>query len=418
MIAYKNEILSVEEMDLRALGEAVGTPCYVYSQALLHERAAEYAEAFLKHRIQPYFAVKANSNLAVLRLFAREGFGADIVSGGELKRALAAGIAPGKIVFSGVGKTEDELNFAIDTGIHQINIESEPELHLLSALAKRKNKTVVCALRIRPEIDAGGHDKISTGRAHDKFGVTIDQAQSLFALAKTLGGIALKGLAMHIGSQINDLAPFRLAYEKIAALKTELESAGYAIERLDLGGGYGIVYDTETALPAAAYADNIRKVFGDFKGEIGIEPGRALVGNAGILLTKILYVKESAGRRFIIIDAAMNDLIRPSLYDAWHGIIPVDEPAVGAPMSYCDIVGPVCETGDTFALDRSLPPVKAGDYLAILSAGAYGAVMSGTYNTRALVPEVIVRGKGYDIIRRRITADEQIAYESIPVWLA
>jgi diaminopimelate decarboxylase len=418
MFGYSDRILHADRVSLATIAESAGTPFYAYSADIMTGLAREFANAFQGSGIATYFAIKANSNIAVVNLFARHGFGADIVSGGELKRALAAGIPASKIVFSGVGKSVAEMTDAMQAGIHRFNIESKAELLRLMETSDRIGARCYASLRINPDVDAGGHDKISTGRSHDKFGVPVEDAASLFALAAG-SRVNLNGLTVHIGSQILETQPFRQAYIKLADAMASLESEGFRIESLDLGGGFGVRYvEDDHPSTVEEFAETVRSVFAGFKGEIGIEPGRALVANAGVLVTRVLYVKHAYGRRIVVVDAAMNDLIRPTLYDAVHRIIPVAQNMGTSPATPCDIVGPVCESGDTFAIDRELPDVQAGDLLAILSAGAYGATMSSTYNTRPLIPEIMVSDDRWDIIRRRFSAEEQISLETIPQWLA
>jgi diaminopimelate decarboxylase len=353
----------------------------------------------------------------VIATLAGAGAGVDVVSGGELARALAAGVPPGRIVFSGVGKTAAEMRQALAAGIHQINVESEPELALLSAVAADLGVRAAVALRVNPDVDAGTHAKISTGRKDNKFGIDIDLAPGLFSHAATLPGIDPVGVAVHIGSQLTRLEPFRAAYTRVAALVRAVRARGVALSRLDLGGGLGIVYRDEAVPDLGDYARLVAETTGDLGCRLTLEPGRALVGNAGVLVSRALFVKQAPERRFLILDAAMNDLIRPSLYGAWHGIVPVREPAPGAEPAPVDVVGPVCESGDTFAEQRRLPPVAAGDLVAFLSAGAYGAVMASTYNTRPLIPEVLVAGADYAIVRPRVEAAALIAADRLPPWL-
>ena len=418
MFGYRNGQLAADGIALQAIAPSVGTPFYGYSHAALDAAALDYAGAFGAVGIDCYYAVKANSNLAVIAALARRGFGADIVSGGELTRALAGGIPASRIVYSGVGKSEAELLAALEAGIHQINIESEPELRQLIRITAATGLPCAAALRVNPDIEAGAHHKISTGRATDKFGVAMDRAAGLFAMARGTG-VALTGLAMHIGSQIVTLDPFRQAYARLDALASELRATGFIIDRLDLGGGFGVTYEDETPPAASDFAALARQAFPGFTGRIGVEPGRALVANAGVLVTRVLCVKRAEGRVFVVVDAGMNDLIRPALYEAVHRIIPLRQPAPDAGTLLCDIVGPVCETGDIFAADRVLPgDVSAGDYLAILSAGAYGSSMASTYNTRPLIPEVMMHDSAYEIVRRRVSVEEMMAFESVPGWLA
>jgi diaminopimelate decarboxylase len=351
-------------------------------------------------------------------LLAKLGAGADVVSEGELRQALAAGVPPERIVFSGIGKTESELAFALARGIFQINVESVGELDLLSRVAARAGVTAKIALRVNPDVDARTHAKISTGRKENKFGIDLAHAGAAYERAARLKGVKPVGLAVHIGSQLTTLAPFKTAFDRLVKLALELRRAGHAVERLDFGGGLGIRYRAETPPPISAYAALVRRSVGKHGFAIALEPGRSIVGNAGVLVTRVLYLKEGATRRFAVVDAAMNDLIRPALYDAWHEIAPVKAAKPGARRAPLDVVGPVCETGDTFALARRLPPVVGGELLAIMSAGAYGAVMSSGYNSRRLVPEVLVNGHEFAVIRPRQTFDELLARDRWPDWLS
>ncbi|PIW31049.1 MAG: diaminopimelate decarboxylase [Rhodospirillales bacterium CG15_BIG_FIL_POST_REV_8_21_14_020_66_15] len=414
---YKNGLLSAEDVSLADLADRVGTPFYCYSRATLerHFRVFDEALAGLDHTI--CFAVKANGNVAVIKTLARLGAGADVVSGGELMRALAAGVPASKIVFSGVGKTRAEMAHALDAGIYQLNVESEPELVALSEVAAAKGVTADVAIRINPDVDAKTHAKITTGRAENKFGIDWDRARDIYARARDLPGIDARGIAVHIGSQLTDLEPYRRAYARLRDVALDLRAQGHDIQRLDLGGGLGIPYNEEQAPPPADYGAMVREIVGSLGCHVTVEPGRLIAGNAGVLVTRVLYAKEGSTRRFIIVDAAMNDLIRPALYDAYHAIVPVEEPPAGAPHLPVDVVGPVCETGDTFAVQRHLPAVKPGDLLAIRSAGAYGAVMASTYNGRPLVPEVLVSGGDHAVVRRRVEAEEIMAYDVLPPWL-
>jgi len=354
----------------------------------------------------------------VVRTLARLGAGADVVSEGEMRRALAAGVPPDRIVFSGVGKSREEMAAALTAGIFQLNIESLPELEALSGVATGLGLTASVAFRVNPDVDAGTHHKISTGRKENKFGIDYDHARAVYARAADLPGIRAVGVAVHIGSQLTSLAPFRAAFKKAAHLVEALRADGHAISRLDLGGGLGIVYHDEKPPAVADYAALVAEITRDLGCHITLEPGRALVGDAGVLVSRVLHVKDGLHRRFVILDAAMNDLIRPALYEAWHGIVPVAEPAPDARPEPFDVVGPVCETGDTFATQRPLVPPQPGDLMAILSAGAYGAAMSSTYNTRPLAPEVLVRDAEWAVIRPRPSYDEMLAQERMPDWLA
>ncbi|HEY4134931.1 MAG TPA: diaminopimelate decarboxylase [Alphaproteobacteria bacterium] len=414
---YQNGALHCEDVSLAAVADAVGTPVYVYSSAALEAQYRAFAEAFAGQNARVCFAVKANSNQAVIRTFAALGAGADVLSEGELRRALAAGVPASKVVFSGVGKSREEMAFALDAGVGQMNVESLPELRQLSEVATRLNKTAAIAVRVNPDVDAKTHAKITTGKKENKFGIDYDVAPAVYAEAAKLPGIQALGIAVHIGSQLLDLAPFRDAFALIADLAQRLRADGHDIRRLDLGGGLGIPYRDETPPPPAAYAAVVKETVGQLGCELTFEPGRLLVGNAGVLISRVLYVKDGSDRRFVIVDAAMNDLMRPALYEAWHDIRPLAEPAKGAAIAPVDVVGPVCETTDIFAKDRSLPPLGADDLVAFGSAGAYGAVMASDYNSRPLVPEVLVKGGDYAVIRPRQTYDEMLGRDRLPAWL-
>ncbi len=416
-LPYRDGELHVEQVPVTRIAEAVGTPFYVYSAGSMTARYQRFAEAFAPQRPLICYAVKANSNLAVLRLFARLGAGADVVSEGELRRALAAGIPPRQIVFSGVGKTRAELAAALAADIRQINVESIPELRRLSDIAAAQGTTARVAIRVNPDVDALTHAKIATGKKENKFGIDIDEAAEAYRLADELSGIEPVGLAMHIGSQLVTLDPFRTAFARLAELVIELRGSGFAVPRLDLGGGLGIRYHAETPPEPAAYAALVRDAFGALDVELAFEPGRVLCGFAGVMVARVVYVKDGATRRFVILDAAMNDLIRPALYEAWHDIVPVRLPAAGAVLGPADVVGPVCETGDTFAEARDLPPLAADDLVALTNAGAYGAVMASTYNSRPLVPEVMVSGGRFAVIRARPSYDAMLGCDSVPEWL-
>ncbi len=416
-IAYKNGELYVESVPVSRIAAAVGTPFYCYSSAALVGAYREFAGALSGLNTLVCFALKANSNLAVVQTLAAEGAGADVVSEGELRRALAAGILPNRIVFSGVGKTEAELTLALDSGILQINVESEAELRALSRLAAGRRQKAPIAIRVNPDVDAGTHAKITTGRKENKFGIDITVAASVYAEAARLPGLDVSGIAVHIGSQIIDLSPYRAAFSRVKALALDLIAQGHDIRRLDLGGGLGIAYDQEVPPAASAYATIVRQTLGDLRCQLVFEPGRRLVGAAGLLATRVIYVKESGARRFLIVDAAMNDLLRPSLYDAHHPVLPVREPKAGTSLAAADVVGPVCESADVLAKGRLLPPMVEGDLLALGAAGAYGAAMSSTYNSRPLAPEVLVRNDVFAVVRRRPDYAEMFALESLPPWL-
>ncbi len=415
---YRNGRLFAEDVEVAAIAAAVGTPFYVYSSATLlrHYRLFDIALAGVDHLI--CYAMKSASNLAIVKLLGDAGAGMDVVSEGEYRRARAAGVPADRIVFSGVGKTAAEMRAALAGGIRQFNVESEPELEALSAVATAMGMTAPITLRINPDVDARTHAKISTGRNEDKFGIPLARAREVYARAAALPGLKVVGIDVHIGSQLTDLAPFRAAYRKIAALTRELRADGHEIARLDLGGGLGIPYARDNAVPPVPdeYGRMIVEEVGDLGCEIEIEPGRLISGNAGILVASVIYVKEGEGRDFLILDAAMNDLIRPAMYGAWHDVVPAIEPAPGTCQRPYDIVGQVCESGDTFARDRQMPPLVAGDLVAFRSAGAYGAVMASEYNSRPLVPEVIVRGDQFAVIRPRPTFDEMINRDTLPSW--
>jgi diaminopimelate decarboxylase len=416
---YRDGVLHAEDISIPEIAAEVGTPFYVYSCATLtrHYRLFEEALAGLDHLV--CFAVKSNSNQAVLAHLAGLGAGMDVVSGGEYLRAKAAGVPGERIVFSGVGKTAEEMRLALEGGIRQFNVESEPELELLSAVASSMGKTAPITVRVNPDVDARTHEKIATGKSENKFGIPIAHAREVYARAAALPGIEVIGIDVHIGSQLTDLEPFEIAYTKVADLTRQLRGDGHDIRRLDLGGGLGIPYERSNTAPPLPleYGEVIRRTVGDLGVEVEIEPGRLISGNAGLLVSGVIYVKHGDGRDFVILDAAMNDLIRPAMYGAWHDIVPVVEPAPGVEQAPYDIVGPVCETGDTFAKQRQMPPVAAGDLVAFRSAGAYGAVMASEYNTRPLIPEVLVKADQFAVIRARPTFDEIINRDTVPQWV-
>jgi diaminopimelate decarboxylase len=416
---YRGGVLHAEDVPLTAIAEAAGTPVYVYSAATLtrHYRVFEEALAGLPHLI--CYAMKANSNLAVVRLMAALGAGMDVVSEGEYRRARAAGVPGERIVFSGVGKTAAEMRLALEGGIRQFNVESEPELEVLNAVALSLGRRAPIALRVNPDVDARTHAKIATGRSENKFGIPIGRARAVYARAAALPGVEVVGVDVHIGSQLTELAPFAAAFAKVAALTLALRADGHDIRRLDLGGGLGIPYTRGNEAPPLPfdYGEVIRRSVGHLGCEIEIEPGRLIAGNAGVLLARVIYRKQGEGRDFLILDAAMNDLIRPAMYDAWHDVVPVVQPPAGVEMAPIDIVGPVCETGDTFATARPMPPLGAGDLVAFRSAGAYGAVMASEYNSRPLVPEVMVSGDHYGVVRERPSFDEMLNRDTIPAWI-
>lgn len=418
---YRDGILHAEDVPVPTIAEAVGTPFYLYSAATLtrHYRLFDEALAWADAHLVCY-AVKANSNQAVLKLLGDLGAGMDVVSGGEYARARAAGVPGERIVFSGVGKTEAEMRQALEGGIRQFNVESEPELAALSGIAQTMGVTAPVAIRVNPDVDARTHEKIATGKAENKFGIPIARASDVYAQAAALPGIEVVGIDVHIGSQLTELEPFEQAFRKVADLTRHLRGEGHQIRRLDLGGGLGIPYEARSnAAPPlpTEFGALIRSTVGDLGCEIEIEPGRLIAGNAGILVSRVIYLKSGEGRDFLILDAAMNDLIRPTMYAAHHDIVPVVEPAPGTAPRVFDVVGPVCETGDTFAKGREIAPVEAGDLVAFRSAGAYGAVMASEYNSRPLVPEVLVSGDHFAVIRPRPTFDDMIARDTIPPWL-
>ncbi len=408
-----------EDVAIADIAAAVGTPFYVYSAATLtrHYRLFSEALAPLPHTV--CFAIKSLSNIAVLKLLGDLGAGMDVVSGGEYVRAKAAGVPGERIVFSGVGKTRDEMRLALTGGVRQFNVESEPELLALSAVASELGAVAPITLRVNPDVDAKTHEKIATGKKENKFGIPLSKARAVYALAASLPGLQVVGIDVHIGSQLTDLAPFEAAFLKIAELTEQLRADGHAITRLDLGGGLGIPYTRSNEAPPLPldYGALVKRTLGHLGCEIEIEPGRLISGNSGLLVSEVIYVKEGEDRTFLIVDAAMNDLVRPSMYGAHHDIVPVIEAAAGAAAQDYDVVGPVCETGDTFAKARALPPIAAGELLAFRSAGAYGAVMASEYNTRPLVPEVLVQGDHFAVIRARPTFDEILKRDSIPPWL-
>jgi len=416
---YRLGVLHAEGVDIAGMADAVGTPFYCYSTATLERHYRVFSEAFGDVDSLVCYAMKANSNQSVLRTLAKLGAGADVVSGGEMKRALAAGIPPGKILFSGVGKTAGELRAALEHDILCINVESEPELELLSAIATELGRTARISIRVNPDVDSGGHAKITTGKSENKFGIPLSGARAVYARAAKLPGIKVTGVDMHIGSQIIDLAPMEAAFRLLADFVTVLRTDGHTISHVDFGGGLGIPYYEDRAVPPepAAYAAMVKRITHNLGCTLMFEPGRMIVGNAGILVARVIYVKHGDGKTFVIIDAAMNDLIRPTLYEAYHEILPVAQPLPGAKMMTADVVGPVCETGDYLALDRHLPELQPGDLIAVMTAGAYGAVQAGTYNTRALVPEVLVNGDQYAVVRPRVEVEDLIAMDKPAPWL-
>ena len=417
---YRNGVLHAEDVSISEIASAVGTPFYVYSTATLerHYQVFDEALAGMDHFI--CYAMKANSNMAVLRIMAAMGAGMDVVSGGEYARAIAAGVPGEHIVFSGVGKTREEMAAALTGGIRQFNIESEPEMRVLNEVALSLGKMAPITVRVNPDVDAKTHAKIATGKSENKFGIPISKAREVYAEAANLKGLEVVGIDVHIGSQLTDLQPYEDAFNKVAELTEALRADGHDIRRLDLGGGLGIPYERSNDAPPLPmeYGEVIRRTVGHLGCEIEIEPGRLIAGNAGVLVTSVIYRKEGEGRDFLIVDAAMNDLIRPAMYEAHHDIIPVVEPEVGVEPAAHDIVGPVCESGDTFAKERNMPPMIAGDLMAFRSAGAYGAVMASEYNSRPLIPEVLVKGDQFAVVRARPTYEEMINRDTIPDWMA
>lgn len=416
--AYIDGEMFAENVALSTIAEKVGTPVYVYSTATLKRHYNVFKQSLGDLDALVCFAMKANSNQAVLKTLAGEGAGADVVSGGELTRALKAGIPASKIVFSGVAKTKAEMRAALDAGILQFNVESEPELFALSEVASAMGKIAPVSMRINPDVDAQTHAKISTGLAENKFGIAWQKAQAVYAMIKDLEGVEAVGIDMHIGSQLTALTPYAKAFARIAKLVTDLRAAGHTIKHLDLGGGLGIPYDPEASAPPGpdAYGLLVKEHTKDLDCKLIFEPGRMIAGNAGVLLSKVEYIKDGNGNRFIILDAGMNDLSRPAMYDAFHHIDPVTQAASDAELEAVDFVGPVCESGDTFAKARMTSPLKAGDLVVIRSSGAYGAVMANTYNSRLLVPEVMVNDKQMAVIRKRETIEDLIAKDTLPQW--
>jgi diaminopimelate decarboxylase len=404
---------------LSDIAAEVGTPFYVYSTATLerHFRLFDDALSGMDHLV--CYAMKAASNQSIIKTLAALGAGMDVVSGGEYLRAIKAGVPPDRIVFSGVGKTRAEMEMIVQGGVRQVNVESEPEMVLLDKVARAHGKKIPITIRVNPDVDAKTHAKIATGKSENKFGIPITKARDVYAIAAKLEGLEIVGIDVHIGSQLTDLEPFGLAYRKVAELTETLRADGHDIRRLDLGGGLGIPYVRGNEAPPlpADYGALIKREVGHLGCEVEIEPGRLIVGNAGLLVSSVIYVKEGEGRNFLILDAAMNDLIRPAMYDAHHDIVPVQEPKAGADYADFDVVGPVCETGDTFARNRALQRLEDGDLVAFRSAGAYGAVMASEYNSRPLIPEVLVKGDQFAVIRPRPTLEEMINRDTIPSWL-
>jgi len=416
---YIDGVLHAENVPVPEIAKAVGTPFYVYSTATLERHYKVFSGAFADVDAMVCYAMKANSNQAVLKTLAKLGAGIDVVSGGELRRALGAGVPASRIMFSGVGKTVAEMDYALEAGIYCFNIESEPELEVLNLRAVRAGKRAHVSFRINPDVDARTHAKISTGKKENKFGISYERARAVYAHAATLPGIEVTGIDMHIGSQITELQPFEDAFRLLRELVEVLREDGHVISHVDIGGGLGIPYREDNNPPPLpdAYAHIVKNELKSLNCKIVTEPGRLIVGNAGILVTEVIYVKDGGDKTFVIVDGAMNDLIRPTLYEAYHGIRPVVQPAEDTPRIKADIVGPVCETGDYLALDREMAAPQPGDLIAVSSAGAYGAVQAGTYNSRLLVPEVLVKGDKFHVIRPRGTYEELIALDSVPAWL-
>ncbi|MCA0905851.1 diaminopimelate decarboxylase [Ruegeria marisrubri] len=416
---YRDGALFAEDVPVSEIAAAVGTPFYVYSTATLLRHFQLFDDALDGTDHLVCYAMKAASNQAILKTLAQAGAGMDVVSGGEYLRAKAAGVPGDRIVFSGVGKTADEIRTALTGGIRQFNVESEPEMEVINAVALELGVVAPITVRVNPDVDAKTHAKIATGKSENKFGIPISRASDVYAHAASLPGLEVIGIDVHIGSQLTELEPFELAYTKVAELTGQLRAEGHNIRRLDLGGGLGIPYTRSNDAPPLPleYGALIKKTLGHLGCEIEIEPGRLIAGNAGLMVSKVIYVKSGEGRDFLIVDGAMNDLIRPAMYEAHHDIVPVQEPAAGVEQQAYDIVGPVCESGDTFAKQRNMPPLKSGDLIAFRSAGAYGAVMASEYNTRPLIPEVLVNGDQFAVIRERPSFDEIINRDTIPSWL-
>ena len=419
---YRGGKLHAENVGLEAIAAEVGTPVYVYSAATIERHYRAYAGAFTGLEARVFYAMKANSNLAVLKLLGNLGAGADTVSEGEIRKALAAGIPADRIVLSGVGKTEEELAFAVTEGIYQINVETEGELLALSRVAAGLGQRPAAVIRINPDVGAGGHAKITTGSSDNKFGVSIEEAERLYAVAANLPGLRIEGLAMHIGSQIRAISDFGAAFGRMRALVVRLRGQGHRVARVDLGGGLGIPYEMSEAVVHGpdliqSYAALVRNTFQALDVEIGLEPGRIIVGNAGVLLSRVVQLNKRQQKTFVVVDAAMNDLVRPAMYDAFHDIWPVRQAAPDDPRRDYDVVGPICETSDTFAEGRSLPDLQPGDLVAFMTAGAYGSAMSSTYNSRRLVPEVLVRDGDLAVVRPRQTWDDLIGQDRVPGWL-
>lgn len=417
IFAYRDGAMHAEGVPLEAIARRVGTPFYCYSTAALRAAMREFTDAMAGLRANVCYAMKANSNLAVIRLFAEMGAGADIVSEGEMRRALAAGVPAGRIIYSGVGKKANELAAALQAGVGQINVESAAELETLNAVAGQLGRRAAITIRVNPDVDARTHAKITTGRKENKFGIDIDLARAAFARAGTLPNLRVVGVAIHIGSQLTSLEPYRDAIVKMRELIRQLRVDGHSIDRFDIGGGLGIVYADEKPPSIADFMQVVGKETAGLGCELTFEPGRRLVGEAGVLVSEVILVKPGVSRTFVVVDAAMNDLIRPTLYEAWHDVVPVRQPRPDAATIRCDIVGPVCESGDYLAQNRDLPPLSAGELVMIRSAGAYGAVMASSYNSRPLAPEVMVDGTQFAVVRPRPSIEEMISVERFPPWM-
>ncbi len=416
--SYRDGRLNADCVDLTDLADAYGTPLYVYSATALEEAYDRFEAAFRAEGIAPLicYALKANSNQAVISTFARRGAGADVVSEGELARALAAGVPPDRLVFAGVGKTHAEIRAGLKAGIYRFNAESLPELEAMADIAEQEGLRVPLALRVNPDVDARTHEKITTGRAENKFGIDLQILPAVLEFIGRSPSLDLRGLAVHIGSQLVEIEPYRAAFARLAELYRDLKAEGWPLESLDLGGGLGIAYRDETPPTPETYAAAVAEAVHDLDADPICAPGRHLVGAAGVLLARVIYVKQGSVRRFVILDAAMNDLIRPTLYEAWHDILPIREPAADAVLEPADVVGPICESGDYLAKARAMPPLAAGDLVALSHAGAYGAVMSSTYNSRPLTPEALVEGRDHSLVRPRLDYAKLIAQDSVPAW--
>lgn len=416
-LTYRESQLHMEDASLGEIASSVGTPVYCYSVEVIEKNFRRLQRAFDPASPKFCFAIKANSNLAIIRLLANLGAGAEVVSEGELRRAVASGMKPGRIVFAGVGKSESEIAFALETGIYQFNVESEAELDSIASIAEGMALRAPVALRVNPDVEAKTNAKITTGTSLDKFGIPIGRVRQLYVRALDVPSLEVVGISVHIGSQLTDLEPFRTAYGAVVDLARDLQNAGYPVRRLDLGGGLGVTYRDEEPPTFEAYAEMVRQATAGIDCELILEPGRSLVANAGVLLCQVVLNKTQESRRFVVVDAAINDLLRPGLYEARHSVFPVREARSDARYQPVDFVGPVCETSDTFCRDEQAPPLNAGDYVVMLSAGAYGAVMASTYNSRPLVPEVLIRGNEFELVRRRESYDELLSRDRVPTWL-